>query len=91
LARIAPTALDGDTPGINPDYGHPLRGTVHNPNQLEAANNATREAVENTPNTTHPLLAPHYPAIPGQDLRGFGWDIDTDQSRPRGMVFPVGA
>jgi CubicO group peptidase (beta-lactamase class C family) len=150
VGRIAPTALDEDTPGINPDYGHPLRGTVHDPtarrmggvagsagafstvhdigryaqalldrlagqpspfpltqstltlmttpqqpghdpNQLEAANNATREAVENTPNTTHPLLAPHYPAIPGQDLRGFGWDIDTDQSRPRGMVFPVGS
>ena len=31
LWRIAPTALDEDTPGINPDYGHPLRGTVHDP------------------------------------------------------------
>ncbi len=31
LSRIAPTALDEDTPGINPDYGHPLRGTVHDP------------------------------------------------------------
>ncbi|MEW2482400.1 serine hydrolase domain-containing protein [Mycobacterium sp. NPDC049093] len=150
LARVAPTALDEDTPGLNPDFGHPLRGTVHdptarrmggvagsagvfstvndvgrfaqalldrlagrpssfplkqstlelmttpqqpghNPAQVEAANNATREAVENTPNTTHPLLAPHYPAIAGQDLRGFGWDIDTEQSRPRGMVFPIGS
>ncbi|BBZ01926.1 serine hydrolase [Mycolicibacterium chitae] len=31
LARVAPTALDEDTPGINPNYGHPLRGTVHDP------------------------------------------------------------
>ncbi|MDT5108419.1 MAG: hypothetical protein QOE20_309, partial [Mycobacterium sp.] len=27
----------------------------------------------------------------GQDLRGFGWDIDTVQSRPRGMIFPIGS
>ncbi|MEV0669150.1 serine hydrolase domain-containing protein [Mycobacterium sp. NPDC050441] len=150
LTRVAPTALDEDTPGLNPDYGHPLRGTVHDPTarrmggvagsagvfstvndvgrfaqalldrragrpsafplkqstvelmtspqqpghnaeQLEEANNATREAIEKSPNTAHPLLAPNYPAIAGQDLRGFGWDIDTDQSRPRGMVFPVGS
>ena len=31
LARIAPTAIDEDTPGLNPDYGHQLRGTVHDP------------------------------------------------------------
>ncbi|MGW9169797.1 serine hydrolase domain-containing protein, partial [Agromyces sp. NPDC055657] len=31
LPRIAPTALDEDTPGINPDFGRPLRGTVHDP------------------------------------------------------------
>lgn len=139
LTRVAPTALDEDTPGLNPDYGRPLRGTVHDPTarrmggvagsagvfstvydvgrfaqalldrlagrpstfpltratlelmttpqqpghhagQLEAANNAT-----------DPRLAPHYPAIAGQDLRGFGWDIDTEQSRPRGRVFPVGS
>lgn len=139
LIRVAPTALDEDTPGLNPDYGRPLRGTVHDPTarrmggvagsagvfstvndvgrfsqalldrlagrpstfpltqatlelmttpqqpghhagQLEAANNAS-----------DPRLAPHYPAIAGQDLRGFGWDIDTEQSRPRGRVFPVGS
>jgi CubicO group peptidase (beta-lactamase class C family) len=150
LARIAPTAHDGDTPGINPDFDHLLRGTVHDPTarrmggvagsagvfstvddigryaqalldglagrpspfplrqstlelmttpqqpghsaaQLDAANNATREAIEKSPNTRDPLLAPSYPAISGQDLRGFGWDIDTDQSRPRGMIFPVGS
>lgn len=139
LARVAPTALDEDTPGINPDYGNPLRGTVHDPTarrmggatgsagvfstvndvglfaqalldrladrpsafplrqstvalmttpqqpghteeQLVAASNAAREA-----------LAPNYPAISGQDLRGFGWDIDTAHSRPRGLVFPIGS
>jgi CubicO group peptidase (beta-lactamase class C family) len=153
LERVAPTAHDNDNaadPAKNPDFGHLLRGTVHDPTarrmggvagsagvfssvddigryaqalldrlagrpspfplkqstvesmttpqqpghtaaQLEAANNVTREAVEKTPNTTDPLLAPHYPAIEGQNLRGFGWDIDTEQSRPRGMTFPIGS
>ena len=150
LKRIAPTARDEDTPGINPDFDRPLRSTVHDPTarrmggvagsagvfstvrdvgryaqalldrlagrpsafplkqstlelmttpqqpghtagQLEAANLAVREAVESTPDTTDPVLAPHYPAIPGQDLRGFGWDIDTALSRPRGLIFPVGS
>jgi CubicO group peptidase (beta-lactamase class C family) len=139
VAPLAPRAHDGDTPGINPDYGHLLRGTVHDPTarriggvagsagvfstvddmgrfaqalldrlagrpstfpltqstlelmttpqqpghaagQLEAANEAT-----------DPLLAPNYPAIAGQNLRGLGWDIDTAQSRPRGLIFPVGS
>lgn len=34
LSRIAPTAIDEesrDDPGKNPDYGHLLRGTVHDP------------------------------------------------------------
>jgi CubicO group peptidase (beta-lactamase class C family) len=63
----------------------------HNSGQLEAANNAAHKAIQNTPNTTDPMLAPSYPAIAGQDLRGFGWDIDTVQSRPRGMIFPIGS
>ncbi|MHC9295373.1 serine hydrolase domain-containing protein [Mycobacterium sp. LTG2003] len=150
LTRVAPTAVDGDTPGLNPDFGHLLRGTVHDPTarrmggvagsagvfstvhdvglfaqalldrlagrpsafpltrstlelmttpqqpghtaaQLDAANNAAREAIETSANTTDPLLAPHYPAIAGQDLRGFGWDIDTAHSRPRGLIFPIGS
>ncbi len=150
LRRVAPTALDEDTPGVNPDIGRPLRGTVHDPTarrmggvagsagvfstvhdagrylqalldrlagrpssfplkqstlqmmttpqqpghhpgQLEAANIATREAIANRPDIADPLLAPDYPAIPGQNLRGFGWDIDTPHSRPRGMIFPVGS
>jgi CubicO group peptidase (beta-lactamase class C family) len=150
LARIAPTARDEDTPGINPNIDHLLRGTVHDPTarrmggvagnagvfstvrdlglfaqglldrlagrpgefpltqasvelmttpqqpghhagQLAAANTAVREAIAATPNPADPLLAPDYPAIPGQDLRGFGWDIDTALSRPRGVIFPVGS
>ena len=31
-----------------------------------------------------------YPAIKGQNLRGFGWDIDTVYSA-RGMIFPIGS
>jgi CubicO group peptidase (beta-lactamase class C family) len=63
----------------------------HRSDQLEAANDAAREAIAQRPNTTDPLLAPHYPAIRGQSLRGFGWDIDTAQSTTRGMVFPIGS
>jgi CubicO group peptidase (beta-lactamase class C family) len=60
----------------------------HSDGQVEAANEAEREA---KPNTSDPLLAPRYPAIRGQNLRGFGWDIDTGQSEPRGRVFPIGS
>ena len=150
LGRIAPTARDEDTPGINPDIDHLLRGTVHDPTarrmggvagsagvfstvrdlglfaqalidrlagrpskfpltqasvelmttpqqpghhagQLAAANSAIREAIQSMPNTADPLLAPNCPAIPGQDLRGFGWDIDTALSLPRGVIFPIGS
>jgi CubicO group peptidase (beta-lactamase class C family) len=63
----------------------------HNTQQLEAANDATREDTAKRPNTTDPLLAPHYPAITGQNLRGFGWDIDTGHSKARGMIFPIGS
>jgi CubicO group peptidase (beta-lactamase class C family) len=63
----------------------------HTAQQLDAANDAAREAIAKTPNTTDPLLAPNYPAIKGQNLRGFGWDIDTAFSTPRGMIFPIGS
>jgi CubicO group peptidase (beta-lactamase class C family) len=63
----------------------------HSAEQLDAANDAAREAVATRPNTTDPLLAPNYPAIKGQSLRGFGWDIDTAQSATRGIVFPIGS
>jgi CubicO group peptidase (beta-lactamase class C family) len=60
----------------------------HTDRQVAAANDAAREQ---RPNATDPLLAPHYPALRGQNLRGFGWDIDTGQSTTRGMVFPIGS
>jgi CubicO group peptidase (beta-lactamase class C family) len=63
----------------------------HSAQQLDAANDAAREAIAKTPNTTDPLLAPRYPAIKGQNLRGFGWDIDSVNSTPRGMIFPIGS
>ena len=63
----------------------------HTAQQVEAANDAAREAIAKTPNTTDPLLAPNYPAIAGQRLFGFGWDIDTDYSKPRGLIFPIGS
>jgi CubicO group peptidase (beta-lactamase class C family) len=63
----------------------------HSGGQVEAANEANREAIVKTPRTSDPMLAPRYPAIRGQNLRGFGWDIDTGQSTPRGEVFPIGS
>ena len=63
----------------------------HTAGQLDAANEATREAAAKKPNTTDPLLAPRYPAMKAQNLRGFGWDIDTGLSTPRGVVFPIGS
>ncbi|WP_123026692.1 serine hydrolase domain-containing protein [Mycolicibacterium stellerae] len=63
----------------------------HSDGQIEAANLAERDAIATKPNTADPLLAPHYPAIKGQNLRGFGWDIDTGQSEPRGRLFPIGS
>lgn len=150
LSRVAPTARDEDTAGINPDFDRLLRGTVHDPTarrmggvagsagvfstvvdigtysqalldrlagrpsrfplkqatlelmttpqqpghndaQLDAANAAIRAAIQQTPDPDDPLLPPDCPAISGQNLRGFGWDIDTGTSRPRGIVFPIGS
>ena len=63
----------------------------HSTQQIEAANAAARAAVASTPNATDPLLAPHYPAITGENLRGFGWDIDTADFTARGVIFPIGS
>jgi CubicO group peptidase (beta-lactamase class C family) len=63
----------------------------HTARQVQAANDAARQAIAKTPNPTDPLLAPNYPAIAGQQLFGFGWDIDTDYSKPRGLIFPIGS
>ena len=137
MRRIAPTAHDGDTPGLNPDYGYLLRGTVHDPTARRMGGATGNAGVFSTvgdvglyaqalldrlagrpsafplaPATATLMTTPqqaghnpdqitaanaedaaavHYPAIPGQDLRGLGWDIDTALSRPRGTVFPVGS
>jgi len=64
----------------------------HTPGDLAAANAAEEHEIaagEKSPSS--PLLAPQYPAIKGKDLRGFGWDIDTAFSKPRGAIFPVGS
>ncbi len=34
---------------------------------------------------------PTYPSRPAHQVRGFGWDIDSAFSRPRGEVFPIGS
>jgi SSS family transporter len=59
----------------------------HNPQQIPAAQAATANSVS----PTDSLLAASYPAIKGQSLRGFGWDIDTGFSKPRGRIFPIGS
>jgi SSS family transporter len=62
------------------------------PGDLAAANAAEQHEIaagEKSP--ASPLLAPEYPAIKGKDLRGFGWDIDTAFSKPRGRIFPIGS
>jgi SSS family transporter len=63
----------------------------HNSQQLTKANAAERAAIAAGMKPSAPLLAPMYPAIKEQDLRGYGWDIDTAFSKPRGSVFPIGS
>ena len=59
--------------------------------QIAAANAAERAAIAAGDRPAAPGLAPHYPAVKGQDLRGYGWDIDSAFSKPRGVVFPIGS
>ncbi|HSU18853.1 MAG TPA: exo-beta-N-acetylmuramidase NamZ domain-containing protein, partial [Acidobacteriaceae bacterium] len=63
----------------------------HNPDQLTAATQAEAYAIAQGERGAEPGLAPRYPAIHGQDLRGYGWDIDTAFSKPRGLIFPIGS
>ena len=63
----------------------------HAAGQLAAANAAEHEEIAAGDKPAAPGLAPHYPAVKGQDLRGYGWDIDTAFSKPRGVVFPIGS
>ena len=116
LARIAPTARDEDTPGINPDFDRPLRGTVHDPTARRMGGVAGSAGVFSTvqdvgkycqalldrlagrpsdfplkQSTLKLMTTPQQPASVEHALRGFGWDIDTHQSKPRGLIFPVGS
>jgi SSS family transporter len=63
----------------------------HNASQIPAAQAAQAAAIKAGEQGTLSGLAPHYPAIKGQDLRGYGWDIDTAFSKPRGLLFPIGS
>jgi SSS family transporter len=37
------------------------------------------------------LPSGQYPSRSNHHVRGFGWDIDSDFSRPRGTIFPIGS
>ncbi len=63
----------------------------HTDGQVAAANAAEQEEIAKGEKGAAVGLAPHYPAVKGQDLRGYGWDIDTAFSKPRGVVFPIGS
>lgn len=116
LSRVAPTAHDEDSPGVNPDFDRLIRGTVHDPTARRMGGAVGSAGVFSTaPDlgryaqalldrlagrpSTFPLkqstvalmTTPQQPASAGTELRGFGWDIDTSHSRPRGVIFPVGS
>lgn len=116
LPRIAPTAHDDDTPGVNPDYGRLIRGTVHDPTARRMGGVAGSAGVFSTApdlgtysqalldrlagrpslfplkqSTLELMTTPQQPASVTHGSRGFGWDIDTAYSRPRGTIFPVGS
>nr|MCW1957171.1 beta-lactamase family protein [Mycobacterium sp.] len=116
LDRIAPTARDEDTPGINPDFDRSLRSTVHDPTARRMGGVAGSAGVFSTApdvgkysqalldrlagrpspfplkqSTLEMMTTPQQPAAVSNGVRGFGWDIDTYQSKPRGAIFPVGS
>ncbi|RWA15510.1 hypothetical protein MBRU_10695 [Mycolicibacterium brumae DSM 44177] len=115
LARIAPTSLDEEgPPELNPDYGHLIRGTVHDPTARRMGGAVGSAGVFSTvtdlgryaqalldrlagrpsafPLRRDTLESMTTPQQPDPDnLRGFGWDIDTPHSGPRGRIFPVGS
>ncbi len=102
MGLFAQALLDrlADRPGKFPLKGSTLlllstpEQPGHNPGQIAAANAAEQAAIAagEKPAIGNPaLIAPNYPAIKGQSLRGFGWDIDSGYSKPRGRVFPIGS
>ena len=116
LARVAPTARDEDTPGVNPDFDRLVRGTVHDPTARRMGGVAGSAGVfatvhdigryaqslldrlagrpstfPLTQSTVELMTTPQQPAAVSSGVRGLGWDIDTYQSTPRGVIFPVGS
>ncbi len=116
LARIAPTARDEDTPGVNPAFDHSLRSTVHDPTARRMGGVAGSAGVFSTApdvgryaqalldrlagrpspfplkrSTLEMMTTPQQPAAVADGVRGFGWDIDSYQSKPRGSIFPLGS
>ncbi len=66
----------------------------HTPFQVGQAYRANLAAIDHGDKAASgnpALLDPNFPAIKGQVLRGFGWDIDSGYSKPRGRVFPIGS
>ncbi len=130
VPHIAPTAYDDEgTPATNPDYGHMLRGTVHDPTTRRMGGVAGHAGVFSTAGdvalfaqalldrlagrpsnfplqqaTLKLMTEPEQPSTAtsgatvftqdgkptkGIATRGFGWDINTAFSRPRGEIFPT--
>jgi SSS family transporter len=63
----------------------------HQPTDVRNANDESNHAKYRRASGSDLLLAPAYPAIPQHNLRGFGWDIDTAFSKPRGTLLPIGS
>jgi len=134
IPRTAPTAHDDeskDSPSLNPDFDHLLRGTVHDPTTRRMGGVAGHAGVFSTAHdvslyaqalldkllhntgpfplkqsTLRLMTKPEQPATAqdgatiftpdgqptkGIATRGFGWDINTAFSRPRGSIFPIGS
>ncbi len=132
IPEIAPTAHDDEgSAASNPDYGHLLRGTVHDPTTRRMGGVAGHAGVFSTahdvalfgqalldrlagrpsdfplqqatlklmtqpeqPSTavsTATIFTPDGKTTTGVATRGFGWDINSAFSRPRGEVFPIGS
>ncbi len=132
LPLIAPTQYDDQLDAtVNPDFGHMLRGIVHDPTARRMGGVAGHAGVFSTahdvalfaqalldrlagrpsdfplnqstlqlmtaaeqPKTVEPANLVNFNGtapLKGPPVRGYGWDIDTAYSRPRGAVFPVGS
>ncbi len=70
-----------------------IAGQSGAPSSRPAASGAkagSQNAMGSSP-APNPLLDPNFPAVKNQTLRGFGWDIDSGYSKPRGRLFPIGS